>query len=113
MDAHHKPLPLRLAVFLVLVLLHRGLILIFLHDEPAHMDLPAPTEVPTVLFFIEAPPLRELPRPDIIDYCFGKVDFGHEQTGQSQRYQLGCALGKQPARGDLFDSLRKPSELPK
>ena len=45
---------------------------------------------------------------DVIDHCFGKMDLGHEQTGQWERYQLGCAFGKQPARGDLFDSLRKP-----
>jgi len=210
MDAHYKSLPLRLAVVLVLVLLHGGLILVFLHDEPAHMDLPASPEVPTLLFFIEPAPVRELQRPkpargaplatrdfrrrsypdvkmarpdtaapaaatdstalppvdwsaeahraaaaiasrrqygapaespssspssapwdsrpllessshgltvripveipgDIIDHCFGKVDFVHEQTGQSQRFQLGCALRKQPARGDLFDSLRKPT----
>ncbi len=50
---------------------------------------------------------------DIIDHCFGNMDLGHEQTGQWERYQLGCAFNKQPARGDLFDSLRKPSEPPK
>ena len=214
MDAHHKSLPLRLAVVLVLVLLHSGLILVFLHDEPAHIDPPVSPEVPTVLFFIEPAPLRQLPRPetargarpparnlrrrsypdvtiarpdtpapeeatvstalprvdwsaaahqaaaaitsrrqygapaetpssspssapwdvrpllessdhgltvripveipgDIIDHCFGKIDFVHERAGQSQRFELGCALGKQQARGDLFDSLRRPSEPPK
>ena len=48
----------------------------------------------------------------IIDHCFGNMDLGHEQTGQRERFQLGCAFGKQPARGDLFDSLRKPSDPP-
>ena len=214
MDAPHKPLSLRLAVLLVLVLLHGGLIQVFLHDEPAHKHLPALPELPTVPFFIEPVPFRQPPRPetargarpparnlrrrsysdvtiarpdtpapeeatvstglprvdwsaearraaaaitsrrqsgapaespssspssapwdvrplfessdhgltvripveipgDIIDHCFAKIDFVHELTGQSQRYQLGCALGKQQARGDLFDSLRKPPELPK
>ena len=47
---------------------------------------------------------------NIIDHCFGNVDLGHDQTGQWERYQLGCAFRKRPARGDLFDSLRKPSE---
>jgi hypothetical protein len=42
----------------------------------------------------------------IIDHCFGNMDLGHEQTGQRERFQLGCAFGKQLARGDLFDSLR-------
>jgi hypothetical protein len=46
----------------------------------------------------------------IIDHCFGNIDLGHDQTGHAERYQLGCALGKTPARGDLFDSLRKPIE---
>ena len=51
---------------------------------------------------------------NIIDHCFGNMDVGHDQTtGQWERYQLGCAFRKQPARGDLFDSLRKPSEPPK
>jgi hypothetical protein len=46
---------------------------------------------------------------NIIDHCFGNMDVGHDQTGQWERYQLGCAFRKQPARGDLFDSLRKQS----
>jgi hypothetical protein len=50
---------------------------------------------------------------DIIDHCFANMDVGHNQGGQWELYQLKCALGKQPARGDLFDSLRKPSEPPK
>jgi len=50
---------------------------------------------------------------NIIDHCFGNMDLGHDQTGQWERYQLGCALRKQPARGDLFDSLRQPPEPPK
>src|SRR4051812_24705364 len=192
MDARHKPLPLLVAILLVLVLLHGGLILVFLHDEPAHRDLPASPEVPSVFFFIEPAPVRELQKPKparsaplptrdlrrrsypgvpiarpdtpapaaaadstalprvdwsaeahrsaaeitsrrqsggraespssptssapwdarplfessdhgltvripveipghIIDHCFGKVDFVHEQTGQSQTFQLGCA----------------------
>jgi hypothetical protein len=45
-----------------------------------------------------------------IDHCFGNLDVGHEQTGQWQKYQLGCAFGKRPARGDLFDSVRKPHD---
>jgi hypothetical protein len=49
---------------------------------------------------------------DIIDHCFANMDLDHDQTGHRERYQLGCALRKQPARGDLFDSLRKPSEPP-
>jgi len=49
----------------------------------------------------------------IIDHCFGNVDLGHDQTGEWERYQLGCAFRKQPARGDLFDSVRKPSDIPK
>jgi hypothetical protein len=49
----------------------------------------------------------------IIDHCFGNMDLGHDMTGTWERYQLGCAFRKQPARGDLFDSLRKPSEPPK
>jgi hypothetical protein len=47
---------------------------------------------------------------DIIDSCFGNMDLGHKETGHWELYQLKCALKKQPARGDLFDSLRKPSE---
>jgi hypothetical protein len=48
----------------------------------------------------------------IIDHCFGNMDLGHDLTGHWERYQLGCAFRKQPARDDLFDSLRKPSEPP-
>jgi hypothetical protein len=47
---------------------------------------------------------------DIIDHCFGTMDLGHDLTGHWERYQLGCAFRKRPARGDLFDSLRQPSE---
>jgi hypothetical protein len=60
---------------------------------------------------------------DIIDHCFGNMDLGHNRfgdmgfadnpTGQWELYQLKCAFRKQPARGDLFDSLRKPSAPPK
>lgn len=48
----------------------------------------------------------------IIDHCFGNMDLGHDMTGTWERYQLGCAFRNQPARGDLFDSLRKPPEPP-
>ena len=61
MDAHHNPRLFRLAALLGVLLLHGGLILVFLHDGPAHIDLPASTEISTVLFFIEPAPLRELP----------------------------------------------------
>ena len=60
---------------------------------------------------------------DIIDHCSGNMDLGHNRfgdmdlahnpTGHWELYQLQCAFKKQPARGDLFDSLRKPSEPPK
>ena len=60
---------------------------------------------------------------DIIDHCFGNMDLGHNRygdtdqaynpTGHWELYQLKCAFRKQPARGDLFDSLRQPSEPPK
>ena len=47
----------------------------------------------------------------IIDHCFGNMDLGHDMTGTWERYQLGCAFRKQPARGDLFDSLRNRRSL--
>ena len=50
---------------------------------------------------------------NLIDHCFGNMDLGHDQTGHWERYQLGCAFRKRPARGDLFDSLREPSKPPK
>ena len=60
---------------------------------------------------------------DLIDHCSGNMDLGHNRfddmdlahnpTGHWELYQLQCAFKKQPARGDLFDSLRKPSEPPK
>jgi hypothetical protein len=50
---------------------------------------------------------------DIIDHCFANMDLGHNEQGGWELYQLKCAFRKQPARGDLFDSLRKPSEHPK
>jgi hypothetical protein len=43
-----------------------------------------------------------------IDHCFSDVDLGQTPYGPEARLQAGCALGKLPARGDLFDSLRKP-----
>ena len=59
----------------------------------------------------------------IIDHCFGNMDLGHNRfddmgfadnpTGNWELYQLKCAFRKQPARGDLFDSLRKPAAPPK
>jgi hypothetical protein len=62
---------------------------------------------------------------EIIDHCF--IELGQTNLDESnldhpnleqpnlsqtpsrpqQRLQIGCALRKQPARGDLFDSLRK------
>lgn len=60
---------------------------------------------------------------DIIDHCFANVDLGHNRfadtdpahnpTGNWELYQLKCALNKRPARSDLFDSLRPPSQPPK
>jgi hypothetical protein len=50
---------------------------------------------------------------DLIDHCFGNFDLSQDLWGKREKYQLECALKKQPARGDLFDSLRKPSEAPK
>jgi hypothetical protein len=47
---------------------------------------------------------------NIIDHCFGNFDLGQDQGGKWEKYKLECALKKQPARGDLFDSLRQPSE---
>jgi hypothetical protein len=44
----------------------------------------------------------------LIDHCFSDIDLGQTPYGPEERLQLGCALKKQPARGDLFDSLRKP-----
>jgi hypothetical protein len=56
----------------------------------------------------------------IIDHCFielsqpnlDPINLDPSNPGQTpptpeQRLQIGCALKKQPARGDLFDSLRK------
>jgi hypothetical protein len=47
----------------------------------------------------------------VIDHCFANFDLKRdEEWGTRELYQLECALTKQPARGDLFDSLRKPPE---
>jgi hypothetical protein len=46
----------------------------------------------------------------IIDHYFGVFDLGQNQGGKWEKYQLGCILRKQPARGDLFDFLRPPAE---
>jgi hypothetical protein len=43
----------------------------------------------------------------IIDHCFSEFDSGQTPYGPEERLKMGCALRKQPARGDLFDSLRK------
>jgi hypothetical protein len=43
---------------------------------------------------------------DSIDHCFSDIDLGQTPYGSEARFQLGCALRKQPPRGDLFDSLR-------
>ena len=209
MDAHDRPLYLRLPILLVVVLLHSGLLLIFRREKLAYTDHREPSELPTEIFFIDprpapAPPetsaiahqasrhlqrpLRPLPaasshdanvpsereqsaappsvdwsaeahraateilarekpgravqspaaptasapwdlRPllestghgltwrlpleipgKMIDHCFGNMDLGHDERGHWEKYQLGCALNKQPSRGDLFDSLRKPSQ---
>ena len=45
---------------------------------------------------------------DFIDHCFSDIDLGQTPYGPEERLQLGCALRKQPPRGDLFDSLRNP-----
>jgi hypothetical protein len=214
MEVHNRSIYPRAAIFLVLLLLHGSLVLVFLRERPDYTDHRASLEVPTTIFFINPQPRVPLPPPeapriphrptrdlqhrlpldaaissidttvpaehpgsaasppvdwlaeahrsaseiagrgepgraaespssatapapwdsrplleftghglklripveipgDIIDHCFAKMDLGHEQTGQWERYQLGCALRKQPARGDLFDSLRKPSASPK
>jgi len=44
----------------------------------------------------------------IVDPCFADVDLGQTVYGSEARLQLGCTLGKKPARGDLFDSISKP-----
>jgi hypothetical protein len=211
MDVCDRPIYPRLAVLLVLILAHGGLILVFQREKPAHTARSASLEVPMILFFIdpspppppeteriphrpisnlthpsqpktvisppepispaenapstapaavdwlmeaqrsaaeitsrqnsgraaEAPDAPHAPAPwdsrpllestghgmkiripvdipgDIIDHCFGNTDVAHDQTGQTERLQLGCAFGKRPVRGDLFDSLRKPAEAPK
>ena len=97
MDVHNRRIYLRSTVVLVLLLLHGGLILVFLREKPAHRDHQESPEVAMTVFFF--------------DHCFGNMDLGHDMTGTWERYQLGCAR-KQPARGDLFDSLRKPPEPP-
>jgi hypothetical protein len=85
-------------------------------ESPSSPTAPAPWDSRPLLEFTgHGLKLRipvEIPG-DIIDHCFGNMDLGHEQTGQRERFQLGCAFGKQPARGDLFDSLRNPSDPPK
>jgi hypothetical protein len=48
----------------------------------------------------------------IVDHCFSDIDSGQTPYGPEARLQLGCVLKKEPARGDLFDSLRK-SQPPK
>lgn len=44
----------------------------------------------------------------LIDPCFSDLDLGQTVYGAEARLQLGCTLGRRPARGDLFDSLTKP-----
>ena len=44
----------------------------------------------------------------VLDRCFADLDLGQTVYGPEERLQLGCELKKKPARGDLFDSLRKP-----
>jgi len=210
MDVYNKPIYPRLAALFVLLLLHGGLILVFLRERPAYREQSGAPEVPTIIFFIDSQAGLPLPPPEssrisrrptgkrqnrsgteaaissldttapaenqgpaapppvdwlaearrsaaeiasrgesdraaespaapapwdlrplfestghglklripveipgkLIDHCFGNMDLGHDLTGQWERYQLGCAFRKQPARGDLFDSLRKPSEPP-
>jgi hypothetical protein len=214
MDVHNRPIYPRLAVLLVLFLLHGSLILVLLRENSAHREHRASPEAPSTIFFINPEPRFVLPAPetsriphrptrnfqhrfrpdaaissldttappenqgtaasppvdwlaeahrsaseiasrgepgravespssptasapwdlypllestahglqlripvdipgDIIDHCFGNMDLGHDQTGHRELFQLKCALKKQPARGDLFDSLRKPSAPPK
>jgi hypothetical protein len=50
---------------------------------------------------------------DLIDHCSANLDSAHGQQGQAEALQLKCALGKQPARGDLFDPLGKRPAPPK
>jgi len=209
MDACGRPIYPRLAVLLVLILAHGGVILVFQREKPAHTARGASLEFPMTLFFIdpsppppeteriphrpisnlthrphpetaitppepvapaenapsapaavdwlaeaqrsaaeitsrqnsghaaEAPAAPHAPAPwdsrpllestghgmkiripvdipgDIIDHCFGNTDVVHDQAGQTERLQLGCAFGKRAVRGDLFDSLHKPAEAPK
>ena len=47
---------------------------------------------------------------EMIDHCSFNMDLSQDQWGKREKYQVECALQKQPARGDLFDSLRKPLE---
>jgi hypothetical protein len=90
-------------------------------------DLPAPTELSTM----PTTPAPWNPHPElleftghgltmripvkipgkIIDHCFANFDLKRDEDwGTRELYQLGCALKKQPSRGDLFDALRKPLE---
>jgi hypothetical protein len=57
MDVCDRPIYPRLAVLLVLILAHGGLILVFQREKPAHTARSASLEVPmTLLFFDPAPP---------------------------------------------------------
>lgn len=92
-------------------------------EAPSSPTTPAPWDAHPLLEFtghgfqVRIP--VEIPG-DIVDHCFGNVELGHNrfadtdpahnQTGNWELFQLKCALKKPPARSDLFDSLRPPSE---
>jgi len=44
----------------------------------------------------------------IIGPCYSDLDLGQTVYGAEARLQLGCTLGKEPARGDLFESIATP-----
>jgi len=85
-------------------------------ESPSSSTTPAPWDMRPLLESTDHGLTLRIPVEipgKIIDHCFGNMDLGHDMTGHWERYQLGCAFGKQPARGDLFDFLRKPPELQK
>ena len=63
MDVLHRRIYLRAAVLVVLFLLHGGLVLAFLRENPAYREGRASPEVPTILFFIDSRP-RLSPPPE-------------------------------------------------
>jgi hypothetical protein len=94
-------------------------------ESPSSPNAPKPWNSPLLEFTGHGLQVRipvEIPG-NIIDHCFGNMDLGHNrfadtdlahnQTGNWELYQLKCALRKQPARSDLFDSLRQAPQPPK